>query len=487
MRKNDFEKMQQNLQQMRNNLENIHNMEFTETVHKKPNKKVRRAVEKKINQIEHPNVARIAKEEHMIVMATIAIVAITFIFSTSIFAKTMSENAEEKQFQAEQQVNVSDEEINYEEEQEKNEETKEIEEEKSDEPVVLEKNENAIQLEEILLENVSVLKSKEYAEEERPLAFETKYNENPNLPEGEEIITQEGINGVQQVTVIKSYENNELVSENILEALVKVSYVPQIIDVGTSKFLGNNKVHLGDTMYLTEEAKLMENPKDNANELCVILKSLDVALLELSGEDWCKISYDGIEGYVKCKQLTSSVVTPGVIEANRIQRIKMTLSEDMPLNKSTSLTLEDYQRILSGNIPDRNNVISDNAEAFYNADKNYNMNGVFLASMAIHESAWGTSTIANNKKNLFGYGAYDSSPYASSFTFETYAEGIDLVAKVLVKYYLNEAGTPIYGDEVAKASYYSGPTAAGVNIRYASDTEWHNKVYKYMSYLYNRL
>lgn len=107
--------------------------------------------------------------------------------------------------------------------------------------------------------------------------------------------------------------------------------------------------------------------------------------------------------------------------------------------------------------------------------------------MAIHESGWATSTISKDKKNLFGYGAYDSSPYESSFSFETYAEGIELVAKVLVKNYINEPGTPIYENEVAKGSYYNEPTMEGVNVRYASDTNWHQKIYKYMEYLYNRL
>ena len=131
------------------------------------------------------------------------------------------------------------------------------------------------------------------------------------------------------------------------------------------------------------------------------------------------------------------------MEANRIQRIKMTLAKEMPLNHSTNLTLEDYKRILSGNLQDKNHIIEENAEVFYNMDKKYNMNGVFLASMAIHESGWATSTISKDKKNLFGYGAYDRSPYASSFSFETYAEGIELVAKVLVKNYINETGTQI--------------------------------------------
>ena len=497
MRINDFEKMQQNLEQMKKNLETIQNVEQNiernvrndepETSRRRNSRRNRRAVEKEINRIRRPNITRIAKDEQIIVIITILIVAITFVFSTSIFAKTISENAEEKKAEAEEVVNATSEENTT--KTESVEENTEAEKEDVSETgeVVLEKNENVIELEEILMENVSVLKSKEYVEEERDLEFQTEYVENHDLPKDEQVVTQEGVNGRQQVTVIKSYENDVLVGENILESYVIQNYISQIVDVGTSEFLANNKVHLGDTMYLTDQASLKSDPRDNADEIAVLPKSIDVTLLELAENNWCRVEFDGFGGYVKSKNLTSSAVTPGVVEANRIQRIKMTLSEDMPLNQSTDLTLDDYNKILSGNLADTKNVISDNAEAFYNADKNYNMNGVFLASMAIHESAWGTSTIADNKKNLFGYGAYDSSPYSSSFTFDTYAEGIDLVAKVLVKYYLNDAGTEIYDGEVAVASYYNGSTVADVNKRYASDSEWHNKIYKYMTYLYNRL
>lgn len=461
MRIKDFEDMQRNLKQMKNNLEDIQRVEMADL---NGRHKGRRVANKKVN--------RVAREEQIIVMVTIAIVAFTCIFSTSIFAKTMSENSVENQVVSKMQEEMAVQ--NSEEGQVQNE-------------VILEKNENAIELEEILLENVSVLKSKEYAEEERPIEFEVIYNENSNLPEGEEVVTREGLNGKERVKVIKSYENNVLVSEEILESVMLEEYVPQIVDKGTSKFLSNNKAHLGDTMYVTKEVALLDHSSDSANEICRILKSLDVTLLELDGENWCKIEYDGLEGYVPSNSLTTSQVTPGIIEANRVQRIKMTLEEGMPLNQSTDLSLEDYKKILSGNSADRNHVIEENAEAFYNADKTYHMNGVFLAAMAIHESGWGMSTIANDKKNLFGYGAYDRSPYESSFSFETYAEGIDLVAKVLVKYYINEEGTPIYGEEVAKGSYYNEPTVAGVNVRYASDGEWHHKIYKYMEYLYGRL
>ena len=124
---------------------------------------------------------------------------------------------------------------------------------------------------------------------------------------------------------------------------------------------------------------------------------------------------------------------------------------------------------------------------FYYAEKQYKINGVFLASIAIHESNWGTSSIAVNKRNLFGYGAYDSSPYSSSSTFSSYSEGIDLIARVLVKYYLNPKGTAISNGETAVGTYYNGNTVSAVNKKYATDTGWAEKVYNYMEYLYKKI
>ena len=58
-----------------------------------------------------------------------------------------------------------------------------------------------------------------------------------------------------------------------------------------------------------------------------------------------------------------------------------------------------------------------NAQYFYYVEKQYNINGLFVAAIGIHESNWGTSKIAKDKKNLFGYGAYDSNPYNGAYQF----------------------------------------------------------------------
>ena len=353
--------------------------------------------------------------------------------------------------------------------------------------VSIEINRHRINAHNIITSNSALETVKEQVVEERDIPFETLYTERNILPKGEEVVLQEGINGKKNVTLVRSYENGELKEETILNEEKTQDFLPQIVDVGTSDFLAKVQAHLNDTLYLTKKGTLYEETSDTSEEVAEIPIYLDVTLLDLPSEEWCKVSYDGIEGYIQSTYLTSDKVNPNMPEKCRIQKIMLTLDETMPLNQSSGFTLEDYRKIFSNLPNDKYNIFEDNYEVFYNVDKKYNINGIFLASLAIHESAWGTSQIAQDKKNLFGYGAYDETPYESSFEFEDYSEGIELLAKVMVKYYINPVGTKIYDGEKALATYYNGPTLADVNIRYASDENWHSKVYSYMKMLYSRL
>ena len=353
--------------------------------------------------------------------------------------------------------------------------------------VSIEINRHRLNAHNIITSNAALETVKEQVVEERDIPFETLHTERNLLPKGEEVILQEGVNGKKNVTLVRSYDNGELTDETVLSEEKTLDFVPQIVDVGTSEFLAKIKAHLKDTLYLTKDTVLRDDMADTANELAEIKMYFDVTLLDLPSEDWCKVSYDGIEGYLPTKNLTSAAVSPNMPEKNRITKIVIKLDKDMPLNQSSGLTLADYKKIFTGLPNDKNKIFEDNYETFYNIDKKYKINGIFLASLGIHESAWGTSQIANDKKNLFGYGSYDATPYESSYEFTDYKDGIELVAKVMVKYYINPVGTKIYDNEKALATYYNGPTIADVNIRYASDENWYEKVYSYMEMLYKRL
>lgn len=348
-------------------------------------------------------------------------------------------------------------------------------------------NRHRLNIQNIISENSDMDRVKEQAIEERDVEYETTYTDAPTLPKGEEVVTQEGVLGKDKVTVVKTYENGEFVEEIILAKENILEPTPKLINLGTSEFLARHKVHIGDTMYLVSTANLKESTDANSKDVAEVKQSIDVTLLDLPSEEWCKVSFDGVEGYIKTSNLTSSYTTPNIVEKNRIQRILLKVNINMELNKTSGLTLADYKKIFTGLSNDTNKIFENNYQVFYNMEKKYNINGIFLASMAIHESAWGTSQIAKDKNNLFGYGSYDSTPYESSYEFTNYAEGIETVAKSLVKYYLNPSGTKIYDGETAAGWYYNGPTLSGVNTRYATDPDWHTKVFNYMQMLYNRL
>lgn len=349
---------------------------------------------------------------------------------------------------------------------------------------VFEENQNAINILKVMIENND--ENKKLVNEQRQIDFETLYEENPNLPKDEEQIKQEGINGKVKVVALQEYRNEEMINEEILESEVLEGAIPKIIYKGTSEFLSKYSVHIGDTMYLMEIADLKESDNKESNTILSINRYLKVNIEEVKN-DWIKVKYLDKEGFIEADKLTSEAVTPMITEKNRIANLKESLKFDMELNKVSGLTLIDYKTIFTGISSDKNNIFSANAEIFYNIEQKYKINGIFVAAIGIHESAWGTSTIAKDKNNLFGFAAYDRDPYNSAASFENYETCIDTVAKVLAKNYLNISGTKINEEIIATASYYNGPTLSGVNTRYASDEEWANKVYKYMEFLYNRL
>lgn len=271
-----------------------------------------------------------------------------------------------------------------------------------------------INLEEIIQKNTKQLTSKEEIyEKQEELEYITKYRNNNNLYVGNTQVSQEGRNGIQTITMKRTYDNDgNIINEEQVSCVVTKSSINKIIDIGT-------KVYVEP-----------EEPKYESN----------------SGN----------------------------------------LSFDIALNRPSGFSIEQFKRALTDS-KDVNKIFQNNYEYFYYIEEQYNINGMFVAALGIHESAWGTSKLAKNKYNLFGYGAYDSNPYNGAYSFSSYSESIDLIARVLVKYYINPSGTSIYDGQVASGKYYNGNTISGVNKKYATDKNWGNGVYKHMQYLYEKI
>ena len=356
-------------------------------------------------------------------------------------------------------------------------------------------NAKALNMDEIINSNFNVNKKEEYFVEEAELEYITKYNTNPELPKGMMQVVQEGREGTQEITKKRVYENGQVVAEEQVSAKVTKAAINKIVEIGGGAYKSNYKVKVGDTVYVTSDRlSVYVEPNDNSEKIATLEKGNELKVTEIQN-DWYKIVSSYTIGYVKAESTTYINPNSKYEEENTKNdnnkvtansKSKTPLSFDMALNKPSGLTLEEFKKVLTDS-KDKNKIFQNNAEYFYYIEKQYNINGIFVAAVGIHESSWGTSKLATEKKNLFGYGAYDSNPYNGAYNFSNYSESIDLISRVFVKYYLNPKGTAIYDNEKAQGTYYNGPTLSGVNTKYATDKNWANGVYNHMKYLYNKL
>ena len=342
----------------------------------------------------------------------------------------------------------------------------------------------------VIEQNVNADTREEYVVQEVELEYLTKYEQNKDLPKGMMQVIQEGRNGTQEITLKRVYEQGEIISEEQISTKITKASINKIVEIGEGKYKSTYRAKVGDTVYSTSDRlSVMVEPTEQAQKIATLPRNSELKITEVQN-DWYKIQSDSTRGYVKAEATTyinpieeneeeTNISTPNTTQITK-------LSFDMPLNKPSGFSLEQFKKVLSDE-KDVNKVFESNAEYFYYIEKQYNINGLFVASIGIHESAWGTSKISKDKNNLFGYGAYDSNPYNGAYNFSEYSESIDLIARVLVKYYLNPKGTSIYDGQKAAGTYYNGATLSGVNTKYATDKNWANSVYSYMKYLYNKI
>lgn len=296
-----------------------------------------------------------------------------------------------------------------------------------------------------------------YLTSNKPISYATSSNYNIQISNAESIDLEKII-----------AENTKVyTSEEIIKEIVELEYI--------TKYRNNDEMLKGTT-------KVSQEGRNGTQEIII------------------KKEYDEQGNLINEEQLSATVVKSSInkiidvgtadrktIESKYAKKATSAgLSFDMALNKSSGFSLEQFQKALTDN-KDTNKIFENNSEYFYLIEQQYNINGMFVAAVGIHESAWGTSKIAQDKHNLFGYGAYDSNPYNGAYSFESYSESIDLIARVFVKYYINPAGTKIYDGSLASGKYFSGSTLFSINKKYATDKNWANSVYKHMQYLYGKV
>lgn len=357
---------------------------------------------------------------------------------------------------------------------------------------VLQQNSRNIDLDKIIDNNEKTILTEKIVKQEQDLEFNTQYKENASLAKGKMQTIQEGKDGKQNSVVKQVYKEGQLVSETQISSSVTKASIDKIVEIGTGNYSSSYVPIVGDSLKVSPTTLSVRIEPNSDAKVLITLNKNDTVTLKSSKDDWYYISYESYEGWAPKDSLYYYKDTQSLDgDSGTIQYSKDQLTQgfgiSMLLNRKSGLSLEQYRKIFDNDPNDKNKIFQNNADYFYYAEQQYNVNGLFVAAVGIHESAWGTSQIAMSKKNLFGYGAFDRDPGGMALSFDDYSAEIDLMFRVFSKYYLNPAGTPIYGDEIAQGTYYRGSTVSSVNECYASDPNWANGVFKWMTYLYNRL
>ena len=143
----------------------------------------------------------------------------------------------------------------------------------------------------------------------------------------------------------------------------------------------------------------------------------------------------------------------------------------MPFRSKTIYTAEELNKY----IDEKTNVTSklrNIGQALKDAEEKYGVNALLILGVAINESGWGTSNIAQTKNNLFGIKAYDSDTTQAS-TFNTPGDSVIEFAKNYIsRGYANPKDWRYYGGIL-------GNKNLGANVKYASDPYWGEKAAKY--------
>ena len=142
----------------------------------------------------------------------------------------------------------------------------------------------------------------------------------------------------------------------------------------------------------------------------------------------------------------------------------------LPSRSTTRYTADDFNNfILNKGYNSSTSKMVGTGAYFKEAEEKYGQNALMMFSAAMNESANGTSKIAMDKNNLFGYGAADSSAYDLAYSYNSTRDSImDYAEKTSNNYSSAKTGKYYYG------SHY-GNKSSGRNVKYATDPYWGEK------------
>ncbi|MFP5112590.1 SH3 domain-containing protein [Bacillaceae bacterium C204] len=233
------------------------------------------------------------------------------------------------------------------------------------------------------------------------------------------------------------------------------------------------------TYLVTDPLNLREAAGTTATILTVIPKGSIIIPTSKTSNGWYKVSYAGKSGYVFGTYLQQVITGDPMGSRDSYQFID--------LRTESRVTASQINNYIAGYVKNtgKSSILTNKGQVFIDAGKKYGVNALYLAAHAIHESAYGTSTISIAKNNLFGFGAYDATPFVGAYRFASVELCIDYIAREMKATYLNPANWKYQGAYLGFSTKTLtnariDSNSEGMNFFYASDANWGKAISQHM-------
>jgi beta-N-acetylglucosaminidase len=233
------------------------------------------------------------------------------------------------------------------------------------------------------------------------------------------------------------------------------------------------------TFDTTTDLNIRKAADSSTTLLATIPGSTIVIASAKTSNNWYKVTYSGKTGYVSGSYLKQVITGDPLTSHDGYQFIDLRSHSNVTVDQINNYIASYVQ--LTG----KTSILTGKGQAFIDAGNLYGVNALYLAAHAIHESAYGTSTIALAKNNLFGYHAYDADPFISAYKFASVEDCINYAARIIKINYLTPTGsyyeTPILGFKTTDMSKTRiDANSIGMNFYYASDQNWGKTIAQHM-------
>lgn len=233
------------------------------------------------------------------------------------------------------------------------------------------------------------------------------------------------------------------------------------------------------TFLVTTSVNIMKTADENSTSVATIPDKTIIVPTHITSNNWYKVTFNHSTGYIR---------VPSVIEVRTGDPLATRDSyQFIDLRTPSPVTAAQIDNYIANyvKLTGKPSVLSGKGNLFIKAGNDYGLNALYLAAHAIHESAHGTSHLSFGKFNLFGFGAYDASPYVAAHKFETVEQNIEYIAREMKTTYLSAGNWKHKGYYLGFSTKTLNNTridsvSEGMNFYYASDPEWGKKIAKHM-------